>query len=230
MGSNPTSTTFRWADAQPEDRPAYPDTAPDEGASAGERAPIVVAEELVTVGPMPHNQGLAEVRRSEQRIARSEQRIARLRPHLIDAAPARRRRTPAMREPLASVVPLRRSRFASCRAYDIVTLDAGGRFYPRDAVQVLGWAPGQPLWLHIDGDRVLIRPAAPEVPSVGAHVVALDGRTRLRVPDALRQWLDLAPGSRVLTTTDASAGQVVLAAVAALDGLFETSHPSEDSS
>ena len=144
---------------------------------------------------MPTTTGLTDLRRSQQRVER-------LRPNLMDATRRPKPRAMPEREPLVDVVPLRRSRPSSCRRHDVTTLDAAGRFYARDAVELLGWTPGTVIWLRADGDRVFAMAAPGSVPPAMTFAAVIDERRRLRIAPQLCQWLGLPPGERLVVSTD----------------------------
>ncbi|WP_203730527.1 hypothetical protein [Paractinoplanes durhamensis] len=106
--------------------------------------------------------------------------------------------------------------------FDVVTLDGGGRFVPRDAVDVLRWRTYTDVALRITADhRVTATKVTRRAKAAAqATVVSTDGRGRLCLPSAHRTWLGVEPGDRVLVGTNRRSQQLVLMPAATLAGVL----------
>jgi hypothetical protein len=109
--------------------------------------------------------------------------------------------------------------------YEIATLDVGGRFYPRDAMEHLRWLPHSHVALRMVGHRVIITKVtrrSRQAPT--ARKISLDARGRLCLPDAQRQWLGVSAGDRVVVATNRKAQQVVVLNSGYLDAVNGLDH------
>jgi hypothetical protein len=108
----------------------------------------------------------------------------------------------------------------SAWSYEVATLDAGGRFYPRDAIEQLHWAAHGTVQMRLKPRRVHVSESSTNSgTSTGIGLVVLDGRGRLRLPTAMRAWIGVDAGSRVLIGTNACTRSILILAARVLDTL-----------
>jgi hypothetical protein len=209
-GSSPPSDTFHWEATQ---------FGADEPAMSRENLPAHRSNSDQPSGPT-----------AESRAAHPPQAPGpvtslslALRPGLIDRPRTEdHSRPPTPTERPAAIISLPRTAGASSWSYEIVTLDFGGRFGPRDAIDQLGWRPGGTIALRLNGDRVTARKVTRRHRlTEGAHRLDLDARGRLRLPHAIRQWLGVEPGDRIVVATSRRTATVAVMPVAVMDAIME---------
>jgi len=154
---------------------------------------------------------------------RPEASPASLRPSLATQSPrslagAEYRSTTSL--PVPTIVGLPTSHAPSAWSYDIAVVDGSGRFFPRDALDWLtGWRAGAAVLLRLIDGRIVATQSTARTQPAGARRVSIDSRQRLRLPAAMRHWISVDAGDRVLIATDRSTATVIISSTAALDAM-----------
>lgn len=128
------------------------------------------------------------------------------------SVPTTQHRAPSPRGPLP-IAAMPALRPPDAAVYGMAAMDDRGRITDRSVLRALGWIPGTPIRMEVDGGVAVIT-AGPDGPS------QITPPGHLRLPATVRHRLGLRPGNRMLLAAIPAAPRLLLYPPGTLDAVL----------